>query len=56
MFSIAHYTTTTTWKLYSDYCWSSLCKHYFFEHFLFSWNYLEITNETLHSIAPLSRS
>jgi len=53
MFSVARYTTNRghPWKLYASYCRTSLRKHYFCERVLAPWNYLKITNTTLHSVA-----
>ena len=53
MFSVARYTTNRgqPWKLYANYSQTSLRKHYFCERVLAPWNYLKITNATLHFVA-----
>jgi len=53
MFSVAQYTTNRDypWKLYASYCRTSLRKHYFSKRVIAAWNYLKITNTTLHSVA-----
>ena len=53
---IDHYHTTRNyqgapWKLYPNYCRNNLRKHFFCERVIARWNLLNITTETVHSVA-----